>query len=160
MTHRQRRTRGEGEGWGSVNPHYFDSGDLVHPLTWNSEVLGRQRVFNEKQQSTLHIKSVSKVRTIANIFREAPSTHSMLSEVYMLLRICYTIPMSNTESERSFSALHRLKTYLRSTMTQQRLNHLIFLHVHKDLTNDLDLATVCNNFISCNDRRQAFLWNI
>ena len=35
-------------------------------------------------------------------------------------------------SERSFSALKRVKTYLRSTTGEGRLNHLMLLHVHKN----------------------------
>ena len=38
-------------------------------------------------------------------------------------------PASNATSERSFSALRRVKTYLSSTMTQCRLNNLMVLHV-------------------------------
>jgi hypothetical protein len=42
-------------------------------------------------------------------------------------------------------------------MTQQRLNHLTLLHVHKDITDNLDLKNICNDFISANEhRRNAF----
>ena len=50
-------------------------------------------------------------------------------------------------SERSCSALHRLKTYLRSSMSQQRLNHLMLLHVHKERTDALDLEEAAREFI-------------
>ena len=42
------------------------------------------------------------------------------------VRIALTIGTSTTSVERSFSSLRRLKTYLRSTMTQERLNSLLF----------------------------------
>lgn len=45
----------------------------------------------------------------------------------------------NATSESSFSALRRVKTYLRATMTQERLNHIMVLHVHKDSIDSLDL---------------------
>jgi len=32
------------------------------------------------------------------------------------------------------SALHRIKAYLRSSMTQQMLNNLMLIHVHKEHT--------------------------
>ena len=47
-----------------------------------------------------------------------------------LLRILLTIPVTNAEAERSFSTLKRLKTYLRSTIGQERLNGLALLAVH------------------------------
>ena len=51
------------------------------------------------------------------------------------------------QSERSFSALRRLKSYLRSTMGNERLNHLMVLHVHKERTDKLDLKCVLNEFV-------------
>ena len=37
-------------------------------------------------------------------------------------------------AERLFSAMRRLKTWLRSTMKQKRFNSLAILSTHKDLT--------------------------
>lgn len=42
--------------------------------------------------------------------------------------------------ERTFSALWRLKTHLRATMSQQQLNDLLRLHIHKNETDSLDLV--------------------
>ena len=50
------------------------------------------------------------------------------------------MPATNAESERSFSAVRRIKSYLRSTMSQQRLNHLMVLHVHSDHTDKFNLV--------------------
>ena len=38
-------------------------------------------------------------------------------------------------------------------MTQSRLNHLILLHVHKDLTDKLDLAICTNDFVRGSNHR-------
>ena len=65
------------------------------------------------------------------------------------------MPATNAQSERSFSAVRRLKTYLRSSMTQQ-LNHLMLLHIHKCHTNNLDLIDVANDFIDGNEHRKNF----
>ena len=62
------------------------------------------------------------------------------------------MPGTNAISERSFSALKRVKTYLRTTLTQRRLNHLISLHVHKDKTDNIDLNEISNDFV-CNENR-------
>ena len=50
-----------------------------------------------------------------------------------LLRLLLTSSASSCEAERSLSALCRLKTWLRSTMTQTRLNHMAICHVHRDI---------------------------
>ncbi|KAJ8930009.1 hypothetical protein NQ314_017246 [Rhamnusium bicolor] len=47
-------------------------------------------------------------------------------------------------AERSFSALKRLKTWLRNRMTQERLLGLAFLHIHLDL--NIDIENVMNRF--------------
>ena len=63
------------------------------------------------------------------------------------------MPCSNAEAERSFSALRRLKTYLRSTMGQARLNHIAVLHVHQELVDNIDITEVAEQFISKNESR-------
>ncbi len=67
---------------------------------------------------------------------------SLLSQVRRLLQVILVMPATNATSERSFSALHRLKNYLRTTMRQDRLTHLMVIHVHKDRTDSLDLKAV------------------
>ena len=63
------------------------------------------------------------------------------------------MPATNATSERSFSALRRVKSYLRSTMGEERLSSLLMLHVHKDLTDSLDLLEVANSFVSDSEHR-------
>ncbi|XP_050063320.1 zinc finger MYM-type protein 1-like [Aphis gossypii] len=53
--------------------------------------------------------------------------------IYLLLKILCTLPVSTTTPERMFSALKRVKTYLRNTMTEDRLNGLSMLAVHRDV---------------------------
>ena len=63
------------------------------------------------------------------------------------------MPANNAVSERSFSAMKRVKTYLRSTTSDCRLNHLMVLHVHKDRTDSLNMVEVANAFVEQNDSR-------
>ena len=77
-----------------------------------------------------------------------------MSQVSKLMRLMLVIPATNAESERTFSTVRRIKTYLRSTMSQQRLNHLMLLHIHKSLTDDLNLVDVANDFIAGHDHRK------
>ncbi len=78
----------------------------------------------------------------------------LLSEVIILAKLLLVAPATNAVSERSFSALKRLKTYLRSTTGDNRLNHLMMIHVHQDKTDELDLRTIANEFIAANDNRK------
>ena len=83
----------------------------------------------------------------------------MFLEIDKLLWIYLTIPVTTTTAERSFSALHQNKIYLRSTMTEERLNNIMLLHVHKDICDTLDLKKIAQCFVSCNFRRQGYFGN-
>ena len=58
----------------------------------------------------------------------------LIHEVVKLTKLILVMPATNAASERLFSAMRCIKSYLRSTMTQDRLDHLMILHVHKEKT--------------------------
>ncbi len=66
------------------------------------------------------------------------------------ISVYLTILVTTATAERSFSVLNRLKTYCRCTMTQQRLNHVIIPHIHKEKLELLDLNRICSDVISKN----------
>ena len=70
-----------------------------------------------------------------------PYSKSDKQALRKLVRLLLVMPATNAVSERSASALRRVKTYLRTTMCDARLNNLV-LHVHKDRCDSLVLATV------------------
>ena len=78
----------------------------------------------------------------------------LLSEICTLGKLMLFMPATNAVSERSFFTLKRVKNYLRSTTEEGRLNHLIFLHVHKELADGIDTVEVANLFVGDNQRRK------
>ena len=78
----------------------------------------------------------------------------LLSEICTLGKLMLVMPATNAVSERSFSALKRVKTYQSSTMGEGRLNHLMLLHVHKELADGIDMVEVANLFVGDNQRRK------
>ena len=48
-----------------------------------------------------------------------------------------------------------MKSYLRSTMTQTRLNSTMLLNVHKDRTDQLNLVDIGNEFIRESSHRES-----
>ena len=70
----------------------------------------------------------------------------IICEVVKLLKLILLAPATNAESERIFSALKRVKTYLRSTMGEKRLGGLMVLHVHKEETDLINIIDAANNF--------------
>ncbi|XP_043923560.1 zinc finger MYM-type protein 1-like [Protopterus annectens] len=61
------------------------------------------------------------------------SLTSVFSEVYNVLLIITTTPMSTAEAERCFSTLKRIKTFLRSTVEQERINAFAMISIEKEL---------------------------
>ena len=109
--------------------------------------------------STMFASQIDKTANIMNVvelFKDmSTARRELLSEVGVLLKLLLVMPALNAVSERSFSALRRLKTYLRSTMTQSRLNHLMVLYIHRELTDKLNLTTVANDFVSGSEHRST-----
>ena len=83
----------------------------------------------------------------------AQEVHHLFSQVEALIRLMLVMPATSCECERSFSTLRRLKTWLRSTMGQERLNSTAIFHVHQDILDSLNLTEVCSNFIQASFNR-------
>ena len=60
-----------------------------------------------------------------------PNMHAAVKLLLIML-------VSSATAERSFSSLKRTKTYLRSTMVEDRLNGLTLMHIHRNYQMDLD----------------------
>jgi hypothetical protein len=86
--------------------------------------------------------------------RELGEAMRLYSEVVALVKLFLVIPVTTATAERTFSHLRRLKSFLRLTMTQTRLNNLLLIHVYKDMTDSLDLRSVGKCFISKNTERE------
>ena len=75
------------------------------------------------------------------------------SSFAVLIQILATLPVTTATNERSFSAHKYLKTYLRNTTKEVRLNGLALLYVHHDIS--LDFEQVIAEFL-----RRKFFGNI
>jgi len=94
---------------------------------------------------------------VASIICEmVPEVRGLFSQVEALVRLLLVIPASSAEAERSFSPLRRLKTWLRSSMTQTRLNNVAICHVHQNKLDTLDLEGICQSFVSMISAKRSF----
>jgi len=53
--------------------------------------------------------------------------------LYKLLQVAITIPISSATCERSFSAMRKVKTWLRTSMLQEKFNNSSILYIEKDI---------------------------
>ncbi|KAL4090117.1 hypothetical protein QTP88_025016 [Uroleucon formosanum] len=66
--------------------------------------------------------------------------------LYKLLQLALTIPVSSASCERSFSVMRRIKTWLRNSMSNDRFSNLSLLHIERDLANNITSEEVLNIF--------------
>ena len=88
----------------------FYPDDLPNPLTLQQEL----HVWKWKWKSF----SAERPSSLSKPFFHA--NEAMFPNICQLLRIVSTLPATSCECERSISVLRRLKTYLRTTMAEER----------------------------------------
>jgi len=82
-------------------------------------------------------------------------TQILFSELIRLAALCLSQPCSNASSERAFSVLRRLKTWLRNTIGQKRLTHLGLMTTSRDIVQNLDRKKLINDFVERTEERRS-----
>ena len=99
--------------------------DDIYKMQLQAQLPLLQALFaEEKNQSELSVNDI-----IKSLSQLSSAQRLAFSNVWILMKIL--MPATNASSERSFSGLRRIKTYLRTTLTQKRLNDLMVLNFPK-----------------------------
>jgi hypothetical protein len=72
--------------------------------------------------------------------------HDAFAELDKLITIACTLPVSTASCERSFSSLRIVKSYLRTSMGNDRLHDLLILGIHRSRASKLNLDDVVSRF--------------
>ena len=123
---------------------FFDP-DTLAPLSHNYH-LDHAMVSMEALLAKRAIVSKNNIEGISNVLKELHPLKEAFPNLTKLLQIALTICVSSAQCERSFSALKRIKSYLRSTMSEQRLVDLACLSIEHDISNKLNVEEVIDNF--------------
>ena len=120
--------------------------------------------YNFIDKDLLAMECVLAKRTLADKQQELKTINDVLAAVVplktafpnlvKLLQLSLTIAVSTAECERSFSALKRIKSYLRSTMSIQRLSNLTVLSVERKLSESLSLDEIIDLFAAKDKNRR------
>lgn len=110
-------------------------------------ILHRSMFFSiiEERQLTMNRDLTS----ISIFLNQNTDIREFYSEYSKFIRLLLTYPQTVCVAERSFSALKRLKNYLKSSMTQKKTNDTAILYVHRDIAMELDIDSVVDEFILC-----------
>eukprot|EP00102_Acyrthosiphon_pisum_P013187 XP_008182673.1 PREDICTED: uncharacterized protein LOC103309313 [Acyrthosiphon pisum] len=73
--------------------------------------------------------------------------------IEMAIRIFLSIPVTTASCERSFSKLKLIKTYLRSTMAEERLSSMAILSIETEIASKLDYEEVIDKFADTKARK-------
>ena len=73
-----------------------------------------------------------------------------LPNIFTLLKLFATLPLSSCACERSTSVLRRLTTYLRCPQTEQRLSALTLIHMNYEI--EIGVDDVCKTFLQKHPR--------
>ena len=71
--------------------------------------------------------------------------------IFVLLKIICTLPVTSCECERSFSAMRRHCTWLCSTMKTERLTALAIMNIHREV--EVDYEKVVQQFLQLHPRK-------
>lgn len=88
----------------------------------------------------------AEVETAAGVLRFMNRIQNPFPNTFIAYRILLTIPVTVASAERSFSRLKLIKTYLRSSMSQERLTSLATLSIEADTTAKVSFDEVIDDF--------------
>lgn len=133
----------------AVTSFYHSDIDAAQ-LSMQLEIL--EASFSEITETLQSVKAT--IHDVLQFLRGlSDSQRLLMQQVCNVARLLLTLPATNATSERTFSTMRRLMTYLRSTMSQTRLNNVMILSIYKELLDELDLHDLANQFVSGSESR-------
>ncbi|XP_062507321.1 zinc finger MYM-type protein 1-like [Corticium candelabrum] len=132
----------------------FDYSRLHHQLTVFYGEIKAIASSHGKRQIESDLPAIQHIRQLF----AGKGLRDSYPEVLRLLQIYLVVPVSSAESERSFSTLRRLKTWLRSSMEEERLAALALLTVEREEVLKLEEAIdeLIEEFCARGNRRMIF----
>ena len=118
----------------------------------------------ENELSVLYSREdlVGKKDSIITLFENLVDNNlqSVFPNTIKLIKILITTPMTSAEAERCFSTLKRIKTFLRSTMLNERLSALAMISIENKLISEITEFNekVITYFANKKDRRAEFIF--
>ena len=102
--------------------------DTLHPFLQHYDIDVSEVQIEVMTAKRLLQNSKSKLEFLHHVYNELVPVKACFPRLLQSLKIAMTIGVSSASAERSFSSLRRIKTYLRSAMTQERLSNLALLY--------------------------------
>ena len=106
------------------------------------------------RENIAHLKCAKEMDSFSIVENASlATTYPDICTAYMM---CMTVPVTVATAERYFSKLKLIKNFLRSSMSQERLNGLAVLSIENEQAKNLDFRKVIQQFASAKVRRKNF----
>jgi len=105
--------------------------DTLVPFLSHYSISPVEEVRTEMLTAKQMLTSGDELKNLHHVYEQLALVPQGFPQLLECLKIAMTFGVTSASAERSFSSLRRIKTYLRSTMTQERLNHLAMLYVER-----------------------------
>ena len=109
----------------------------------------RNLVKSERSAGNCDTSAIGQLKTMKKL-----QVSATFPNVETALRIYLTLPVANCESERSFCKLKRIKSEIRSSMKQTRLNALAIMSIESDVLRRLDFKEIIHTFAAEKARKK------
>ena len=110
----------------------------------SGSLLGELIVLREESIDGIPLKT-KPVREVAAFLSKKKQVYPACNMAFTFLQ---TTPVTVASNERSFSKLKLVKTKLRSTMLQDRLESLMLISCERDVAEKLDVEKIIRNWIN------------
>lgn len=140
----------------------------IENQSYNEELATLRKVYCDDVDTTSlemelqMLKTVSKgenpqhAADIFKIMRNHKDEMKLMPNVVKIANLLLVNGATTATPERSFSTARRLKTWLRSTMSQRRFNSLAILNTYKDLSDKINFLKVGNMFVDSQEKRYNY----
>ena len=98
-------------------------------------------------------ENLKTLRDISNFAHKHQGVLPLINRCYNLI---LTAPVTTAKNERSFSKLKLLKNFLRSRCSDDRLDSLMILFCERDVTENIPISDVVDQWVRLRERRIAF----
>ena len=135
--------------------------DHINTIKSNYPMLSEEKLISELtvMYENKNFTDIPNVNALSQFMNDNKLLDTF-SEVSKVIEIVLVTPVSTADAERCFSSLKHIKTLLKNSTTQDRLNALAVLSIHKDYLGEIQQFNqkVIEKFAHMKHRRAEYLY--
>ena len=134
--------------------HNFLDIEVLRPLVDAYDLDKSGRLVSQIDVCKLIIQGITKPGSISELIAMLTPAGGF-PDLRRVLQLALTVPIANVAAERSFSSMRRIRTYVRSTMIEQRLSSIALLNIESELARNIDVDAIVDIFAKLPSLRQT-----